>query len=563
MTTKIKDFNGDEYIMNDNNSRKRKNKVMYNLLLLLLAFFLLPCGTCMDYYKILGVKRNAKKEEISKAYRKLAKEYHPDIAPDKEKDFIEITNAYETLSDPEKRKLYDMYGEDYASSGQAQGGTGQGFNFDQDIMSEILKQFAGGSNKGGNTGNFQFKFSSGGSNYGQGGSYGGGGRGGSGFHPFFEEHEDIYTNNEILKINANNWNDIYNDITYALVINFYSPSCSHCVSFKKIYIDLSKRYDGYIRFSVMNCDEEKQLCRKYNVKSLPHLILMKKDNSYENFYGSRSIDNVIKFINNNIPYSYMEISNKQKLDLFLTKSGDIPKVVFFLSPSNNIIMIKALSVEFEKRINLAIIFNTNYNIIKLFKNKNNIVFPSILVIDDIDTLTGDLTILKKIDFNALSLRLSHIVAQHRLQNNIYGHITTYQELTKKKYESGQCHHKDSQICFFILKLLKKSYKLFDEDIKKIASKFSSDPIKILYINIFKQPYILESFGLVNKCNYANCLILVAFRPKRQKFKIYDGEVNMNNVYNFVENVISGGIAINQNLVKNLRFVSSTYYADEL
>uniref|UniRef100_A0A8C9LKM4 DnaJ homolog subfamily C member 16 n=1 Tax=Piliocolobus tephrosceles TaxID=591936 RepID=A0A8C9LKM4_9PRIM len=414
----------------------------------------------MDYYKRLGVSRDAKKEEISKAYRKLAKEYHPDVAPEKEKDFIEITNAYETLSDPEKRKLYDMYGESYADGGQSQGpggAGGHGFHFDQDIMSEILRQFAGGGGGGsgsktggGGGGNFHFKFSSGGSSYGHGGNYSGGrrGGGGSGFQQFFEEeYEDIYNNNEILKISANNWNDIFSDITYALVINFYSPACSHCVSFKRTYIDLSKKYDGYIRFSVMNCQEEKQLCKKYNVKSLPHLILMKKDKSYENFYGSRSIENVIKFINDNIPYSYMEISNKKKLDSFLTKSGDIPKVVFFLSLSDNIIMIKALSVEFEKRINMGIIFNTNYNLIKLFKNQNNIVFPSILVIDDIDTLAGDLTVLKKIEFNTLSLRLSHIVAQHRLQNNIYGHITTYQELTKKKYESGQCHMKDSQICF--------------------------------------------------------------------------------------------------------------------
>ncbi len=61
-----------------------------------------------DYYLILGVSRNADQEEIKSAYRRAVKDYHPDVAksPDKEK-FIEIQEAYETLKDPEKKKVYD------------------------------------------------------------------------------------------------------------------------------------------------------------------------------------------------------------------------------------------------------------------------------------------------------------------------------------------------------------------------------------------------------------------------------------------------------------------------
>ncbi|KAK4256679.1 hypothetical protein QN277_006370 [Acacia crassicarpa] len=66
-----------------------------------------------DYYSVLGVSRNASKSEIKSAYRKLARNYHPDVnkEPGAEQKFKEISNAYEVLSDDEKRSIYDRYGE--------------------------------------------------------------------------------------------------------------------------------------------------------------------------------------------------------------------------------------------------------------------------------------------------------------------------------------------------------------------------------------------------------------------------------------------------------------------
>jgi len=70
----------------------------------------------IDYYKILGVDKNATQKDIKSAYRKLARKFHPDLNPndkDAKKNFQQINEANEVLSDPEKRKKYDQYGEDW------------------------------------------------------------------------------------------------------------------------------------------------------------------------------------------------------------------------------------------------------------------------------------------------------------------------------------------------------------------------------------------------------------------------------------------------------------------
>ena len=74
----------------------------------------------IDYYKILGLEKNASADQIKKAYRKLARQYHPDLNPnDKEanKKFQQINEANEVLSDPEKRKKYDQYGANWQPKG--------------------------------------------------------------------------------------------------------------------------------------------------------------------------------------------------------------------------------------------------------------------------------------------------------------------------------------------------------------------------------------------------------------------------------------------------------------
>jgi DnaJ-class molecular chaperone len=145
--------------------------------------FYLPYGTqadlirmADDYYQVLGLSRNASAEEIHKAHKKLARMYHPDLHEDAEprdkqrakEQFQKVQQAYDVLSDPEKRKMYDQLGPDFERMGGAGGNPFQGggnpfggaggadFDFSQLFggggMEDILRQMGGAGGMGGNAG---------------------------------------------------------------------------------------------------------------------------------------------------------------------------------------------------------------------------------------------------------------------------------------------------------------------------------------------------------------------------------------------------------------------------
>lgn len=118
-----------------------------------------------DYYTTLGVNKNATPEEIKRAYRKLARKYHPDLNPgdqQAEARFKEINEAQEVLSDPEKRQKYDQFGQYWHQAGQGvpppRGASvgAEGFDFDQyadfdSFINDLLGRFGTGGRAGGRT----------------------------------------------------------------------------------------------------------------------------------------------------------------------------------------------------------------------------------------------------------------------------------------------------------------------------------------------------------------------------------------------------------------------------
>jgi curved DNA-binding protein len=125
-------------------------------------------ASARDFYEVLGVPRTASKDEIQRAYRKLARKHHPDVSKDpaSEDNFKQVSEAYDVLSDPETRKRYDAFGADfrrvgpdvdpdaasrsrraYSTSGSGAGGVGDGFSADVDL-DDLLGSLFGGTRAG-------------------------------------------------------------------------------------------------------------------------------------------------------------------------------------------------------------------------------------------------------------------------------------------------------------------------------------------------------------------------------------------------------------------------------
>src|SRR5919205_3659296 len=107
-----------------------------------------------DYYEVLGVERGASIEVLKQAYRKLAKECHPDRNQGDagaEQRFKEVNEAYDVLKDNQKRAAYDRYGHAAFENGNGRGANGFGFDFASsftDIFDDLFGEFSGGGRRG-------------------------------------------------------------------------------------------------------------------------------------------------------------------------------------------------------------------------------------------------------------------------------------------------------------------------------------------------------------------------------------------------------------------------------
>ncbi|XP_043931188.1 dnaJ homolog subfamily C member 10 isoform X2 [Protopterus annectens] len=211
-------------------------------LIFIMMFLIALVCTDEDYYKLLGVKREASNREIRQAFKKLALTMHPDKNqndPDAHEKFLKINRAYEVLKDEELRKKYDKYGEKGLQDHQ-EGRQYESWNF------------------------YRYDF----------GIY----------------DDDL----EIITLDRGDFDAAVNSGELWFV-NFYSPRCSHCHDLAPTWREFAKEMDGAIRIGAVNCGDNRMFCRTKGISSYPSLYIFRAGMSPVKYFGDRSRDNLIEF----------------------------------------------------------------------------------------------------------------------------------------------------------------------------------------------------------------------------------------------------------------------------
>jgi len=289
------------------------------IFLLILTLLSVWCECKLQPYKVLGVNRHATIPTIKKAYKTLAKEWHPDKndSPDAQTKFIEINAAYEILNDPEKRKRYDNHG----------------VVDDQD-------------RRGNHPENFRHHFRSGSPfdsffDEGFGGGFGGRGHGGNADPGLF--HKQSITEHAY-------YNTILPESTgKPYLIMFYSDWCFTCMRLEPIWSKLTEELEP-VGFGIVtvHAGRQRELTRKIGSNELPHIALLLDGRIIHYKDPQFSALRILEFVRHKLPYKMVEHVDDGNIDSFLNGWHD-NRIRILLFGKTDVIRLRYLTTAFKYR----------------------------------------------------------------------------------------------------------------------------------------------------------------------------------------------------------------------
>ena len=526
-------------------------KFSFNILLFTFLIIFAECGE--DYYKLLGVKRTASKAEIKKAFKKLSLKYHPDKNKDNPKKakemFIKIANAYEVLSNDEKRKIYDQYGEEGIKANE-QGG-GSNFNFDNMGFEEIFSQFFGGGgggakfefNFGGGHGGkkkqsssgfggfgsiFDTIFGGGGDNGGFGGFQGGQYGGGQKKSKNGMKDQNYFKNTKVQTLKMKSLTLLYSRKNIWFVY-FYRKGDQNYEKYVNTMIEFAEKTEGLFNAGAVNCIKDEEICEEFEVAETPSIIFFSEnEKDYNRYEGKVDFNSLFNYATKRMSYYVNEIT-KEKLSDFFSKKNDKYHVILFTSKESTPSLYKALSKYFINKLIFGEVHQNQKELVRLFKIKE---FPTLMVM--LDEEKNKYEIYKnKMNYESIKSYLNKFVTKKKVVND-----NKVKEMNYNIYNTlSTCSSSDGKnICLIYLTKDNRPNSKDKKILESIADKYENDHIKVFYINYKKNKNIFNSFEDVNEDN-AKAVII---KGKRKKYMNIDKDEFESNIYNAVENVISGG-----------------------
>ena len=541
------------------------------IIFFLFIFTIIICGE--DYYKILGVKRNASKKDIRKAFKKLSLKYHPDKNkdnPEKAKQkFIKIAEAYEVLNDDEKRKIYDTYG----SEGVKQHEQGQsagpnmnmnnfqfnfnGQNFDGQSFEEIFNKFFGGGmgggfrqekrGKKGSFGGFSDFFGGFGDMFGNGNKKNFNNQqyyqknNNRNFHGGFHEEEtpNYFENSKVILVNMNILSKIYKRKKPWFIL-FFSPRDRNFKNFRNLFINLSKKIDRSIKIGAVNCDTDEEICEEFDIKKINEILFLSDNIKEKNiiYNGDLSVQKLKEFGEKYLINYVIKVTDKNYKN-FINKNDSLFHVILFTEKTETPSIYRIISKNYNEKFVFGMVNKNDKELINKFNNVDK--FPSLFLLIDDENYNG---IFCNTELNKENIEefLKQFLNRKKEKN-------LFPELTLKEYN-------ENKHMIFILLTNSDNIKLEDKNLLIQLKKFYNKKIKFYYLNVKLNNKFWDSFD--NEDKFMKGLIL---KGKKNKYiPIKRGKFNYNDLVNIIDNAIYDGTQF-KNLINELNLKDKNFNGD--
>lgn len=480
-----------------------------SLLFLIFTLILLGLISSEDYYRILGVKRTATEKEIQKAFKNLSIKYHPDKhrnKSDKEKEqaknmFVKIANAYETLVDPEKRKAYDLGGEEGVKQQEARGSHGhQGHGNFEGSFDDIFSSFFGGGAGGGQRFHFH--------------SNGGGRR-------MEREEEEVnhFANSDVLNLTISSLSKIYNRNMNWFVLCFKNSN-KNIKEVVEMWKVLAEKTYGIFKIGSIDCDKEEELCEEFSVRDTPSILFFHEaEDEHEIYKGEKKWEKIFQFGSNKMQ-SFVRIVNTDNYGDFITSFQSNHKVILFTSKKVTPPLLKALSKHYQGKLYFGEVRQSEKELIQRYSIT---AFPSILVVSDAENYKG-IPYEGGMNRDSIEKFLNKFAYETIKQEAKSSGVKEFTEETYKK----ECNHNDSKgIC--VIKIVNEdeegSEDISSEDKIKLgllAEKYKNDPFNFYYVSIKKHSHFWSAF---NENDRNSDVIIIKGKRKRYFPVNFKGESN--------------------------------------
>ena len=416
----------------------------------LALFIILAPVFSQDYYQLLGVPRTADEKTIKKAFKKLSLEQHPDRGEDNtENQFMKLSQAYEVLTNPAKREVYDRFGEEGITVG--------GMKYDVD---DIYDNYFGFKNQ-----NMRYRT------------------------------VWLYEDTPVIEIQDNNLKSLYrrNEIW---MLQFYGPRSQLSHNFIHEWSALASRLENIAKVAAVNCDENEDLCKEYNVKKYPAIVFFPESTiiDHEPYSGPRDFKSMHEFVLSKIS-GFLRFVNKNNFEEFTQTDPEQVKLISVTNQKESVPLIKVLSREYKGKV---VFGETKANDQELIQKLGVKQFPGLILVTlkDIEVYQGE--------FNRRNLEkwIDEKIEKHQV-------FVLAKELTRSLYGIGNCNLSDNRFCLIY----------FDPEsevkgvLNELAESFSNDPVSVFWVNSEKYPKAKESFS-------GNSVIA---RGKKQKHSVVECE----------------------------------------